>query len=214
MEDFKRTWTDADGWTVEIYRSRQTEWMRTFMSGQPKPAHGGTLFGDSITLVDLKPALEFLHKQGKDPAHYRLASGILIRLTAVSFVESVIAELRAEHENKKASVQANVPGLDQLRKAADDEERYADERNRMMDDEHNDGVRPPRPVAVRYGDLAIQYPIAAAYLKAEDWEYAENYAKAQAGGRAKARIAAGENHQVVLSEMESEWSRAAMRQID
>ena len=90
-------------------------------------------------------------------------------------------------------------GLDALRAAYNDEERYHREMAQMMEDEDNDGVRPPRPVSVASATLAVQYPAAAAYLLAEAYTLAANYAKAGAGDRAIKRLETGEDHKVVLA---------------
>jgi len=61
-----------------------------------------------------------------------------------------------------------------------------------------------------YDAVCTQYPAAAAWGKAQGWTYASNDCKVTAGKRAVARIEAGEDHEVVIAEMESEWSAAAL----
>ena len=51
-----------------------------------------------------------------------------------------------------------------------------------------------------------QYPKAAAYLKAEEWSRAANYAKSAAGKNAADKILAGEDYNAAISEMEEKWS--------
>lgn len=106
----------------------------------------------------------------------------------------------AEYEvAKKAEFDANVPGLDELRKAQDaeynDRARYHRAFDRMMDDENNDGANPPKPenksLGERAQELAEQYPRAAVYLRADGYTGSNNSHKYSAGKRAKELIAAG-----------------------
>jgi hypothetical protein len=93
----------------------------------------------------------------------------------------------------------NVPGLKELRKAQDaaanDNERYHRSFERMMDDEGNDGARPPRRIdeslAEKATRLATQYPRAAMYLQAEGFTYASAVAKYSAGKKAMELISTG-----------------------
>lgn len=118
-----------------------------------------------------------------------------------------IADLQAEARAiKQAQIKANVPGLDALRASYADVGRYQREFTRMMEDEGNDGARPPRPARTDQKELAAKYPAAAAYLKAESWSVASHYAKSGAGNKAMQRIAAGEDCAAVLTDMEAQWS--------
>jgi hypothetical protein len=65
-----------------------------------------------------------------------------------------------------------------------------------------------------YTTLVARYPAAAAYLKAENWEAASNYAKSAAGRRARLRILAGEDYAEVMQDMKTEWTQAAQRAVD
>ena len=120
------------------------------------------------------------------------------------FAEKEAAEKRAMEEYK-SKIKA-IEGLDELRNALADERRYHDEFEEMMRDESNDGAFPPKPIAVKYADIAPKYPRAAAFLKAEDWSYSSHYIKSSIGRRAKERIINGEDHEIVIAEMEAEWS--------
>ncbi len=121
------------------------------------------------------------------------------------------AEARRAERHKKLLVL--VPGLDEVRAARADEQRYHDQFQRMMDDENNDGVNPPRPVRESAESVAQRYPIAARYMLAESYSYANHYAKAGAGTRAVKRIEAGEDSEIVIREMEDmcwllgEWDK-------
>lgn len=106
----------------------------------------------------------------------------------------------------KAELLANVPGLKDLQDAIDAEIHYAHEFEAMMDDEQNDGVRPPKLPVVKSSDIAALYPVAAAYIKAERYESASHYAKSSAGKKAKAIIAEGGDYKTAIENMEKEWS--------
>jgi hypothetical protein len=131
----------------------------------------------------------------------------------ISAKPEIIAELKARREAEaqreaeaKAKLIANVPGLDILRDALTRQEMYQVAFNRMMEDEGNDGARPPKKPTDDIATLKAQYPAAAAYLKAESWEYAGHYAKSAAGRKAKQAIADGADYTAVLAQMEAEWS--------
>lgn len=116
------------------------------------------------------------------------------------------AEMRAAEE---ASLLANVPGLRELESAIAAWNNYHHEFSRMMDDEYNDGVNPPKKPTVDVDEIRAKYPVAAAYLKAQSYAYASHYAKVAAGEKAVERIANGEDYKIVIDEMEAEWSQAA-----
>ena len=82
---------------------------------------------------------------------------------------------------------------------------YGEAFARMMDDEMNDGANPPQKPVDDIAALKAQYPAAAAYLKAEAYEYASHYAKSAAGRKAKQAIADGANYGEALAQMEAEW---------
>lgn len=67
------------------------------------------------------------------------------------------------------------------------------------------GHAPIKPT-VQISTANETYPIAAAYLKAESFENASNYAKSSAGKKAKERIANGEDYITALADMEAEWN--------
>lgn len=112
---------------------------------------------------------------------------------------------RAAYEARQAKINA-IEGLTELTDAIEAEIAYGNAFNRMMEDEYNDGVNPPSRPKVSSVELRKQYPRAAAYIKAENWEYASHYAKCGAGRRAKERIINGEDYVTVLADMDAEWS--------
>jgi hypothetical protein len=105
----------------------------------------------------------------------------------------------------------NVPGLDILRKVRSEWETYNNKFEKFIDNDAM-GNMPVKP-EVEYKEAAIQYPAASAYLKAEGYKYSGHYEKTAIGKKAMERIVNGENYEVVIAEMESEWSNAAMAHI-
>ena len=99
---------------------------------------------------------------------------------------------------------ANVPGLEELRQIRNEWEEYQYKFNRFIEGGCI-GHAPIKPT-VQISTANETYPIAAAYLKAESFENASNYAKSSAGKKAKERIANGEDYITVLADMEAEWN--------
>jgi hypothetical protein len=126
----------------------------------------------------------------------------------IKSVVGMTVDFEAEAEAAKI---ANIPGLAELHKAINDMERYLAERERRMNSESMSSILPVRPVDV--AEIAAKYPVAAAYIQAEDWMCSSNDSKSAAGRRAMKRIEAGENHETVIADMEAEWSKAAMSHI-
>ncbi len=128
------------------------------------------------------------------------------------------AEWDAAEDRRRAERAARLaalfPGLDQIRAARAAEDDYRESFARMMEDEYNDGVNPPKHPAASSADLCRQYPAAAAYLHAEATSYASHYGKSAAGRRALERLEAGEPYEQVIAEMDSEWSAEALRCVD
>lgn len=116
------------------------------------------------------------------------------------------AEYKRQIQQQRDDLAAAVPGLDTLKAAIADHNRYHREFTAMMEDGGNDGARPPKKATADLDALRREYPRAAAYLKAEAWQDASHYAKSGAGRRAKARIVAGDDIDQVLADMEREWS--------
>ena len=72
-------------------------------------------------------------------------------------------------------LESQIPGLAEMRelerRAINEKDRYSAQFERMMSDENNDGVNPPKPedrsFGVKLADMKISNPRAALYLKAE-----------------------------------------------
>ena len=120
------------------------------------------------------------------------------------YLDAEEAAARVAAENRKAKIAA-IEGLAELQAARDAEANYHHEVNRRFDDEALSSFMPARP-KVSSKDVAAKYPRAGAYVKAESWTYASNYAKNAAGRKALERIINGEDYEQVLAEMDAEWS--------
>jgi hypothetical protein len=112
-----------------------------------------------------------------------------------------------------------IEGLGDLYEAyyawASAEDNYRDAFNKMMEDEHNDGARPPRKpspeLKARYDELVAKHPRAAFYLRAERQEsgahWADNTGKGAAGKKATSLLRGGaplEEAEAALAERR-EW---------
>lgn len=114
----------------------------------------------------------------------------------------------------KLELEKNVPGLYILNSAINDEIDYRKNFDRMMEDEQNDGVNPPVEPQNKSADVAKQYPVAAAYLKAEKFEFSNNYMKSAAGAKAKRIIGQGGDYIKAIEEMEKEWNDYCLDSVD
>lgn len=103
--------------------------------------------------------------------------------------DDLLYKAKKQYEADK-SEQA-VPGLAELESAIFAAERYADQFAAMMDDEMNDGVRPPAQPGCDIDALKAQYPRAAVYITADSYCNASHYAKASAGRKAKELLLSG-----------------------
>ena len=132
---------------------------------------------------------------------------------AVEFVKAnkveIIKYIKEEKEAKerakaeRAAKIAAIEGLEEIRNARADMENWHYEFKKSFEDVGGMGVR-PKP-EYDFDALAKKYPRAIAYLKAEAYGNAANYAKAAAGRKAKERIINGEDENTVITEMEAEW---------
>lgn len=113
------------------------------------------------------------------------------------------AELAAAAE-RKAKINA-IEGLNEIQTAIADWERYDSEFAKMMDDERNDGARPPKRPTSNVVELLEKYPRADAYLTAEEFSLADHYVKSNAGKKALEKIINGEDYVAAIAAMEKEW---------
>mgnify|MGYP004663714527 CR=1 FL=1 len=124
----------------------------------------------------------------------------------------IFAILVAEQDAKKraraereAKINA-IPGLIEIKSARDDVERWRDEFAASFESEDGGGVgvrpQPKHDLAALYA----KYPRAKAYLLADEYADAENYAKAKAGKKALEAIINGEDPESAIAAMEAEWT--------
>lgn len=106
---------------------------------------------------------------------------------------------------RRAKIEA-IEGLSELHEALRKKAEFYQNLNRMMDDENNDGVFPPRKPEVSPEEIAKKYPRAAAYVRAEDWSNAAHCAKASIGEKALDAIINGADYESAVKAMETEWS--------
>lgn len=127
-------------------------------------------------------------------------------------VEEIRLHLQNEEEAKQAAANARqekidaIEGLREIHDAKEAWSRYHDAFNRMMEDQDNDGACPPTRPTVSVEELNAKYPRAAAYIKAENYSCAANYAKSSAGRKALEKIINGEDYAQAIADMEAEWS--------
>lgn len=157
--------------------------------------------------------------RAKLPANWRgFWIGYPVREGARSAVEKILAERDAQNskaaDERQAALEAAVPGITELRAAYEDFERYHEQFERMMDDENNDGARPPRAMKANPDEVAKKFPRAAAYLKMEAWNSScDMSGKSAVGSRAMSRLFAGEDVAQVLADAENEWHEIALRAV-
>jgi len=158
------------GQRLELGYSEDGNWVKAFIDGKEVASRAGI-----GTAQQHNFGAEFTHQLG--PVLLTKVEADAINKAR----DAYIADRRAKKENQLVT---HVPGLAELRKAYDAEENYQEAFNRMMENGQNDGVNPPKPVAVKSSDVAGKYPRAALYLKAEAYSRASHYAKVTAGKKA------------------------------
>jgi hypothetical protein len=136
---------------------------------------------------------------------------VALRDRPMKEIKSVVGMVVDFGAEAAAAKLANIPGLAELQAAVNAWERYEIERERRLNSESMSSIIPARPMDP--AEVAAKYPVAAAYLKADDWAGAANFEKVSAGKKAMKRIEAGENYETVIAEMEAEWTKAAMGHI-
>lgn len=156
---------------------------------------------------------------GKNPAEFVAVTGASspLRRGAWTWLQPHIDQERqkqaASEAAKRDALLKILPGLDKLEAAYESRARYNAEFNRMMEDEDNDGVRPPSATVPDIGALEAQHPAAAAYLRCEEIAHCSHWAsgKGPIYERGAERIASGEDWEAVMREADSEWSDVASR---
>ena len=124
--------------------------------------------------------------------------------------EEIKKYLREEKERKAKEAQERqnkinaIEGLEELEKAIAEWENYHYQNQKRFDSEARSsfGIEKPK---VNVEELKVKYARANAYLIAEAWKYASNYAKSSAGKKAIEKIINGEDYKKVIGDMEKEW---------
>jgi hypothetical protein len=167
-------------------------------------------FGETSDVPSAETA-KLLSDKGVNPASKReyrsiklsLPAEVATQIDALSLAcKAASVEAMSTYTRKLAAIE----GLAELRSAINNHERYANQFQRMMEDENNDGVRPPKPATENLTELNARYPRAAAYLLAEDYSLASHYAKSGAGNAAMTAILDGADHDAAIAEMKQAWS--------
>lgn len=119
-----------------------------------------------------------IKQAGKSTADYFACGQYCIRKTHRPILTELIAAARAAAAQESATAAAHLesacPGVGELRRlrkiAAAEDSRHSREFEKMMADEMNDGVNPPRPrdnSAAAAAAFSAAHPRAALYLRAE-----------------------------------------------
>lgn len=159
-----------------------------------------------------RATLQALRRAGLDPATRRefpTLPPLALPVEVAAEIDKLSIEWKERNDQdqqERAARLASIEGLQELRTALKDHDRYQEQFVDMMEDELNDGVNPPRHPTANIPELRERYPRAAAYLRAEEWSGAHHYAKATAGKRAMEAILAGEDHGQAIATMETAWS--------
>lgn len=140
----------------------------------------------------------------------------IVKELKVGMWKAEVEEIRLHLQNEEASKQAAanarqekinaIEGLQEIYDAKEAWSRYRNAFERMMEDQDNDGAFPPMRPTVNVEELNTKYPRAAAYIKAENYSCAANYAKSSAGRTALEKIINGEDYVQAIADMEAEWS--------
>lgn len=123
----------------------------------------------------------------------------------------ILAVLMAEREAEEQADQErqekinSIPGLAEIKAAREDLAKWNQEFQGSFESECGGGVgvrpKPQYDLAVLYA----KYPRAKAFLLADQYAHAENYAKANTGEKAVRAIMNGEDPEATIAAMEAEW---------
>lgn len=128
-----------------------------------------------------------------------------------------IADKNTEEQNKLEKQEKNVSsikGLEEIRNALSDNERWNREFSASFESERGGGVGVRQKPNHDIDALKKQYPVAAAYLKAESYAYNKNYEMAEIGRKALERIKDDPNsYEEAISDMEKELEAFTQRNV-
>lgn len=103
----------------------------------------------------------------------------------LAYLKEQEAERKARYEDRVSRINA-IEGLSEIKEAQDDLARWRYEFNKSFDDVGSFGVRPKPNYDM--DELYEKYPIAASYLKAENYRNKENVELSTIGEKALERI--------------------------
>lgn len=106
---------------------------------------------------------------------------------------------RAERERKISEIE----GLSVIDAAHEDLAKWRREFERSFDEVGGQGVRPKPQYDLPA--LYAKYPRACAYIKAREYSYSSNYAKAHCGKEALEKIINGEDYESAIRDMDGAW---------
>jgi len=109
----------------------------------------------------------------------------------------------AEESTKRQAKIDTIKGLQEIKNAIAEWNNYYYIRDKAFESECG---RMPNKPETSIDELKKMYPRAAAYIKADSYSNSTNYKKAVAGKKAIERIVEGEDYEIVIKNMESEWS--------
>lgn len=178
--------------TREDMKIMTPEAMITIGKIRRAPADGSKLLADFTGLS----------KEMMEPVREYLQENKPKIMNQIQREEDRVTAAAAAHQAKEDAIE----GLRELQGARYAWEDYRQRWNKQFDNENTRYVARPKS---NPEELAQKYPRAAAYLLAQSYSGAGNYAKASAGRKAAERILNGEPHEKVIAEMEKEWEDAA-----
>ena len=121
----------------------------------------------------------------------------------IQWIQEKEAAEKAAYEDRERKI-GGIEGLAEIRQCYAAWDEYHFDFQKMMDTGRS-YMTVPRP-AVKPDDLRNLYPRADAYLKAEQYAHKSNYELSAIGKRALERIINGEEHTLVMQDMEEDLS--------
>ena len=158
-----------------------------------------------------------LRRQGANPTNFVWPKGhsIVVRKDAAPALQTQIDRIKEERFGEQARerqrLSAAIPGLEELQTAYDEQERYASNFQKMMEDENNDGTNLPS-IPADTSKIEAVYHVAAAYLECKRLTESSSWTSGRGNvyREAMEKIEAGENHDDVLEWANETWIQIAI----
>lgn len=132
-------------------------------NGEVKEDGTVRIMGNAIVVIEL------CKKYGLDPKVVQRNQGPALGLARMGMNDGCVEVLTEDDYNAKQKAITEMRELE--RRVINESDRYRTQFNRMMEDEYNDGVNPPKPedrsIWERLAEMKKVNPRAALYLKAE-----------------------------------------------